>query len=138
MLVADVSIMNGGGIRASFDAGEVTNGALQSVLPFDDAIAVALMKGDDLKRYLTTVIENHRLEGNGGSPHFAGIQAKFAKGKVTEIQEGIVTAKVVVDIGSGRYITSSVTMDAVRDLGIKAGSEVTAIIKASSVMLGVD
>lgn len=60
------------------------------------------------------------------------------KGKVTEIKEGLVTAKVVVDIGNGKYITSSITMDAVKELDIKVGSEVTAVIKASSVMLAVE
>ncbi len=60
------------------------------------------------------------------------------KGKVTEIKEGLVTAKVVVDIGNDKYITSSITMDAVKELDIKVGSEVTAVIKASSVMLAVE
>lgn len=60
------------------------------------------------------------------------------KGKVTEIKEGMVTAKVVVDIGNGKYMTSTISMDAVNDLGIKVGSEVTSIIKASSVMIAVD
>ncbi len=56
------------------------------------------------------------------------------KGKVTEIQEGVVTAKVVVDIG-GNMITSMISMDSVKDLGIKVGSDVTVVIKSTSVML---
>lgn len=60
------------------------------------------------------------------------------KGKVIELQEGVVTAKVVVDIGNNNKITSTISMDAVKDLGIKVGSEVTTIIKSSSVMLAVD
>ncbi len=60
------------------------------------------------------------------------------KGKVTEIQEGVVTAKVVVDIGDGKYITSTISMDALKDLNINVGSQVTSIIKASSVMIATD
>lgn len=60
------------------------------------------------------------------------------KGKVTDIKEGVVTARVIVDIGNGNKITSTISMDAVKDLNIKVGSEVTTIIKASSVMLAVD
>ncbi len=60
------------------------------------------------------------------------------KGKVTDIKEGVVTARVIVDIGNGNKITSTISMDAVKDLDIKVGSEVTTIIKASSVMLAVD
>lgn len=60
------------------------------------------------------------------------------KGKVIEVVEGVVTAKVVIDIGGGNKITSTVSLDAVKELDIKVGSEVTSIIKASSVMIAVD
>lgn len=60
------------------------------------------------------------------------------KGKVTRVEEGAVNAMVVLDIGDGKKITSTISMDALRDLGIKVGSEATAIIKATSVILGVD
>jgi molybdopterin-binding protein len=60
------------------------------------------------------------------------------KGKVAAIDEGQVTAIVRVDIGGGNVITSSITMAALKDLGLKKGSDVHAIIKASEVLLGVD
>ena len=59
------------------------------------------------------------------------------KGKVIGIDKGQVTAIVRIDIGGGNVITSSVTLDAVNDLGLAKGSEVSAIIKASEVILGV-
>lgn len=58
------------------------------------------------------------------------------KGKVTYVEEGVVAAKVKVDIGGGNTITSTVTVEAVKELGIKVGDEVCVLIKASSVMLG--
>jgi molybdopterin-binding protein len=58
------------------------------------------------------------------------------KGKVTDVQEGQVAAKVKVDIGGGNTITSTITVEAVRDLGIKVGDAVSVLIKASSVMIG--
>ena len=60
------------------------------------------------------------------------------KGRIVDIDKGKVTAVVRVDIGSGNVITSSITLAAVKDLGLKKGSEVHAIIKASEVLLGVD
>ena len=60
------------------------------------------------------------------------------KGKIVEIEEGVVTARVVLDIGNGNRISSSITMNAVKDLGLKVGGEAYAIVKASSVMIGVD
>lgn len=60
------------------------------------------------------------------------------KGKVIDVAEGVVTAKVTVDIGDGKNITSTISMEALKDLDIKVGSEVTSIIKSSSVILAVD
>ena len=60
------------------------------------------------------------------------------KGKVVDIQEGMVAAKVKVDIGGGNTITSSVTVEAVKELGLTVGDEISVLIKASSVMLGKD
>jgi molybdopterin-binding protein len=57
------------------------------------------------------------------------------KGNVTDVQEGTVAAKVKVDIGGGNVITSTITVEAVKELGIKVGDEVSVLIKASSVML---
>lgn len=58
------------------------------------------------------------------------------KGKVIEVAKGSVMAKVKIDIGGGNVITSTITVDAVKDLKLKKGDEVTALIKASSVMIG--
>lgn len=60
------------------------------------------------------------------------------KGKVVSIKEGVVTANILIDIGGGQHITSSITMDSMKELGIQVGSAVTAVIKSSSVMLGVE
>lgn len=58
------------------------------------------------------------------------------KGKVKAIRKGAVAAQVAVDIGGGNVITSTVTVDAVEDLGLAEGKDVSVIIKASEVILG--
>ena len=58
-------------------------------------------------------------------------------GKVTQITEGSVNSIVKIDIGNGTIISSTISKEAVEELGIRVGSDVTAIIKATSVMLGV-
>lgn len=60
------------------------------------------------------------------------------RGTVTKIDVGSVMTVVRVDIGGGQQITSSVTKDAVEDLGLSVGSEVTVVIKSTEVMLGID
>jgi len=59
------------------------------------------------------------------------------KGTVKEVKKGATTAHVVVNIG-GQVVTSSITNESVDGLGIKAGSSVYVVIKASDVMIGVD
>jgi len=59
------------------------------------------------------------------------------KGKVVAVKEGAVEAQVTLDVG-GQRITAVVTDDAVKELGIAVGTEVTAIIKADSVLLAVE
>lgn len=57
------------------------------------------------------------------------------KGKVVEVREGAVEALVKLEVG-GQMITSVITVDAVKDMGIAVGDEVVAIIKADHVLLG--
>ena len=58
------------------------------------------------------------------------------RGKVVAVEKGQTTAHVRIDIGGGVVITSSITNEAVDELGLKAGDEAVAIIKASDVMVG--
>jgi molybdopterin-binding protein len=57
------------------------------------------------------------------------------KGKVVEVKKGAVAAQVRVDIGGGNVLTSMITVDAVEDLGLKQGDQVSVVIKSTEVML---
>lgn len=59
-------------------------------------------------------------------------------GKVKEIKPGAVNSEVIIELKGGEKIFSIITKDAIEDLGIAVGKPVYAIIKASSVMVGVD
>jgi molybdopterin-binding protein len=60
------------------------------------------------------------------------------KGTVVEVTKGATTSHVRVDIGGGQIMTSSITNEAVDELGIKAKGHVTVVVKASDVMIAVD
>ena len=60
------------------------------------------------------------------------------KGTVVEVKKGATTSHVRVDIGGGQIVTSSITNEAVDDLGIKARGAVIVVVKASDVMIAVD
>jgi molybdopterin-binding protein len=56
--------------------------------------------------------------------------------RVTSINSGEAIANVELD-ANGTRLVASITVEAVRQLGLKEGSQVTAVIKASDVMVGV-
>ena len=60
------------------------------------------------------------------------------KGKVMKVTKGTVNSVVVLEIAPGVQLTSIVTREAVRELGLAKGKEAYAIIKAPNVMLGTD
>ncbi len=60
------------------------------------------------------------------------------KGKVKEIVTGAVNSEVIIETANGETIVSIITKDSVEALGLKAGKEVYAVIKASNVMVAVD
>ena len=60
------------------------------------------------------------------------------KGTVKEIVIGSVNAEVIIELSGGDRVTSIVTNDAVKALGLAVGKPAYAIIKASNVMIGVD
>jgi molybdopterin-binding protein len=56
------------------------------------------------------------------------------KGKVTEVKLGQVVGEVVLDIG-GQKVTSVITRDAIEEMGVKVGDEISAVIKSTEIML---
>jgi molybdopterin-binding protein len=59
------------------------------------------------------------------------------KGRIVEIRKGATTAHVRIDIG-GQIVTASITNESADELKLAVGQTAYAIIKASSVMVGVD
>lgn len=58
-------------------------------------------------------------------------------GHVVRCHEGAVNAEVMVELPGGKTLTAIITNDSVTEMGLKIGSEVTALIKSSSVILAV-
>jgi molybdopterin-binding protein len=52
------------------------------------------------------------------------------------VQKGTTTAHVRIELSGGATVTSSITNEAVDELGLKVGDEAWAVIKASDVMIG--
>jgi molybdopterin-binding protein len=58
-------------------------------------------------------------------------------GTVVEIRRGEAIANVVLDV-AGQRLVASITVEAVDELGLSEGSDVTAVVKASDVMLATE
>ncbi len=60
------------------------------------------------------------------------------KGTIKEIETGAVNAVIKLDIGGGNIISATISMDAVKSLDLAVGKEAYAVIKSTSVMVGVE
>jgi molybdopterin-binding protein len=59
-------------------------------------------------------------------------------GKVRSIKKGPISSIVVLEIAPGVEIVSSITSESATSLKLKRGQTAYAVIKASSVLVGVD
>jgi molybdopterin-binding protein len=60
------------------------------------------------------------------------------KGRIKQIEQGAINTEVTVELPGGIEIVSIITKKSATDLVLAKGKEVYAVIKASSVMIGVD
>jgi len=77
---ADVSLTNGGGIRASIDVGDITKGEVLTVLPYGNTVRVIELTGADLVAAIENGITDYP-EAKGAFPHIAGMMVEFDSSK---------------------------------------------------------
>jgi 5'-nucleotidase/UDP-sugar diphosphatase len=90
-----IAIQNGGGLRASIDAGEITMGEALTVLPFSNTLATFQLKGSDIVAALENGVSQVE-DGAGRFPQVAGLKYTWTKAKApgqgrivkVEVQEG--------------------------------------------------
>jgi len=89
---ADLAVTNGGGIRASIAAGDITQGDIISVLPFGNYVITKSVMGSDIRSILEVGISDYPV-AKGAFPHIAGMTIKFdanlpVGSKLTEVMIG--------------------------------------------------
>ncbi|WP_226669743.1 bifunctional 2',3'-cyclic-nucleotide 2'-phosphodiesterase/3'-nucleotidase [Metabacillus litoralis] len=83
---ADFALMNGGGVRAPLEAGEITFGDLFAVQPFGNVLNKATLSGDDLRMIL-----DEQISARGLDYHISGFNYTYTfddqtkTGKVVDI-----------------------------------------------------
>lgn len=59
------------------------------------------------------------------------------KGKIIKVDEGLITSKVMIDLGNDNIISAIISKDAISDLDLEVGKEAFAIIKSTEVIIGI-
>ena len=93
-----IAIQNGGGLRASIDAGEITMGEVLTVLPFQNTLATFEISGAGIIEALENGVS--RIEdGAGRFPQVSGLTFMFDK----DAEPGSRVSGVMVSDGSGGF-----------------------------------
>lgn len=109
--------VNGTPVTATISMGSIENLGLKAGVP-----AVAVIKATEV------------MIGKGELRLSARNQFP---GKVTAVEEGAVNGIVRMEVLGGNQITATISMGAIKELGLEPGVEAVAVIKATSVMVGV-
>lgn len=98
--------------------------------------AVTLLKEyDRTSRYLDSVLK----DGEYWEAIALKISARnYLQGIVEEVEEGSVVSKVKIRIQAPTIVTAVITKEAVKDLDVKPGDKVAAVVKATEVMIAKD
>lgn len=85
MTGADMSFVNGGGLRAPMEAGDITFNDIFSVFPFNNQIVTAEISGQILIDFLEMAVMNYPEE-DGSFPHMSGVTFSVNKSIPTSVK----------------------------------------------------
>lgn len=88
---ADIALTNGGGLRASINAGPITVGDIFNVLPFDNTLVVLEVIGADIKAALERSVSEYPNQ-LGAFLHVSGLSFEFDPAKA--LGERVVSVSV--------------------------------------------
>ncbi|MGI9402635.1 MAG: bifunctional metallophosphatase/5'-nucleotidase [Rhizobiaceae bacterium] len=114
-----IAIQNGGGLRASIDAGEITMGEVLTVLPFQNTLSTFQVKGSTIIAALENGVSDID-DGGGRFPQVAGL--RFAWNPEAEVGKRIETVEVMAD-GAWKAIEPEVAYGVVSNNFIRNGGD---------------
>ena len=59
-------------------------------------------------------------------------------GKIVSVKKGPISGLVVIEVAPGVKLTASITAEAIKDLKLAKGKAASAVIKSSSILVGVE
>lgn len=86
---ADMAVLNGGSIRSSLEAGDITRKALHTLHPYGNTIVTVNLSGKELFEYvnqISTITLRARKILEGGNPHYINARLTFKKEKLVKLE----------------------------------------------------
>ncbi|RDE09109.1 bifunctional metallophosphatase/5'-nucleotidase [Pelagibacterium lacus] len=117
---ADIAIQNGGGLRASIDAGEITMGEAITVLPFSNTLATVEISGADVIDALENGVSDIE-NGAGRFPQVAGL--KYAYTLANPVGERVSDVQVQDEAGEWVAIDEDATYTVVTNNYMRGGGD---------------
>lgn len=114
-----MAIINGGGLRASIDAGDVTMGEVLTVLPFQNTLSTFQLKGADV----VAALENGVSQIDQGAGRFAQVSGLKYAFDVSKPVGQRVSAVEVTDGGGWKPIDTAATYGVVSNNYMRAGGD---------------
>jgi len=102
----------------------ITNSSIDSLGLEDGKMAYAIIKANE-------VIVGKGVDGSKLSAR------NVLAGEITNLLDGAVNSEVAIRLAGGGALVASITKESAHALGLQIGDRVSAIVKASSVMIGV-
>ena len=99
-----IAVTNGGGIRASIDAGEITLGEVLTTMPFGNTLGIMNLKGSEIKAALEHSVSQAPAE-SGAFLHVSGMKFSYDSSKLA----GERVVKVEVEGTDGTYTELDLT-----------------------------
>ncbi|HET7745443.1 MAG TPA: helix-turn-helix transcriptional regulator [Gaiellaceae bacterium] len=119
-------------VYSASDAARVLGISLDTLRRWDKSGRIKVER-DKSNRRVVPASEIERIRGEAGTSHLSA-RNRF-RGVVTEVKTDGLLAQVELVVSEPVRLTAIITSDAVADLGLRAGSTATAIVKSTSVMV---
>jgi len=118
--------------------GVVTVKVSQDVITADITMEAIKELGLEAGKEATVVVKATSVLLATGSERIAGLSARNQlAGTVAKVTKGAVNGHVLLKLNGGGTLTSSVTNEAIDELGLAEGSPALGIVKANDVMVAV-
>ncbi len=112
---------------------EAGSNKLSSTITLEATKELGLEEGKEvyaiIKSSNVIVAKGSKVEGISARNQLAG--------KVESVDEGAVSAVVRIKLEGGEVISSDISLQSAKDLGLEDGTEVVAIIKSTDVIVGI-